>query len=176
MKEVALLILILLALISLQTMKLRNAIIYLGVFSMTLAFVYLLYGAPDVAIAEAVIGSTMATVLYIVAFQKYRLFVIYIHVPEVYIDDTIYKNNHYGTFIHYIEKYTAKNGLEPMIIYTVSTVNHIKENHRFGVIIESFQEEIHLHVHKANIKANAIINASSEAYMTENTLRKVVIL
>lgn len=176
MKEIALIILIILALISLQTRRLRNAIIYLGLFSMTLAFVYLLYGAPDVAIAEAIIGSTMATVLFIVAFQKYRLFVIYIHVPEAFIDDTIYKKNHYETLLQHIEKFSAKNGLEPMIIYTVSTVNQIIESHHYGVIIESIQEEIYLHVHKSNLKAKTIIEASLDAYQSEDIYRKVVVL
>lgn len=32
------------------------------VFSLVSSFVYLLYGAPDVAIAEAIIGSTITTV------------------------------------------------------------------------------------------------------------------
>lgn len=69
--------LIVFAIIAIQTSILRNAIIYLAVFSMLSSVIYLLLGAPDVAIAEAVIGCTLSTVLYLVALKKYRIFTIY---------------------------------------------------------------------------------------------------
>ncbi len=77
MKQIVLVLLIGMALYIVQTQKLRNAIIYMGVFSLSIAFVYMLYNAPDVAIAEAVIGSTLATILYLVALQKYKVFTIF---------------------------------------------------------------------------------------------------
>ena len=46
-------------------------IIYLAVFSMITSLCFLLFSAPDVAIAEAVI-STFSTIIFIVAFEKYR--------------------------------------------------------------------------------------------------------
>ena len=74
MEQISLIMLIVLAIATVQTRKLRNAVIYLGVFSLGMSFVYILYNAPDVAIAEAVIGSTLATILYLVALKKYRIF------------------------------------------------------------------------------------------------------
>jgi len=71
-EKIFLIILVVLALVALNTPKLRRAVVYLGIFSLVSSFVYLLYGAPDVAIAEAVIGSTIATVLYLVALKKYK--------------------------------------------------------------------------------------------------------
>ena len=65
-----LLLLLLFAILALQQPRLRIAIIYLGVFSLLVSFAYLQHQAPDVAMAEAVIGSTLATVLYLVALRK----------------------------------------------------------------------------------------------------------
>ncbi len=45
--------------------------VYLGVFSLLCAFIFMLYQAPDVALAEAIIGSTLATILYLVALYQY---------------------------------------------------------------------------------------------------------
>ena len=68
---------IIFALFAIQTDNLRNAIIYLSVFSLISSIIYLLLGAPDVAIAEAIIGCTLSTVLYLVALKKYKIYTVY---------------------------------------------------------------------------------------------------
>ena len=45
-------------------------IIYLGIFSLISSLCFLLFGAPDVAMAEAVI-SAFSTIVFIVSFEKY---------------------------------------------------------------------------------------------------------
>ena len=65
------------AFLSIQTRMMRRAVIYLGVFSIVSAMIYFLYQAPDVGLAEAVIGSTLTTILYLVALQKYRIMTVY---------------------------------------------------------------------------------------------------
>jgi uncharacterized MnhB-related membrane protein len=174
MRPVALVLLVILAIVALQTRRLRNSMIYLGLFSMTIAFVYLLYGAPDVAIAEAIIGSTMATVLYIVSFQKYRLFVIYVQIDQSHINDKIYKKNHYEPLLKIIEKYCGKSGVEPLVIYTVSSVEDIEAQHHYSVIIESQIPNIQLYVHRENLKANHIIDRSLKEEFVMN-MEKVVL-
>jgi multicomponent Na+:H+ antiporter subunit B len=69
-ERVLLVLLIVFALQAIRQRQLRTAAIYLGVFSLVSSVLYLMCAAPDVAIAEAVIGSTLATVLYLVALQK----------------------------------------------------------------------------------------------------------
>lgn len=66
------------AFLSVQTKLMRNAVIYLGVFSLASSVVYFLYQAPDVGLAEAIIGSTLTTVLYLVALKKYRVITVYL--------------------------------------------------------------------------------------------------
>lgn len=69
--------LIVFAVLALQADILRNAVIYLSVFSLLCSAVYLFLGAPDVAIAEAVIGCTLSTILYLVALKKYKILTVY---------------------------------------------------------------------------------------------------
>jgi uncharacterized MnhB-related membrane protein len=70
--NIFLFLLIAFAIIAIQTTKLIRGAIYLGIFSLISSFCFLLYGAPDVAIAEAIIGSTLSTILYLVALYKYN--------------------------------------------------------------------------------------------------------
>jgi multicomponent Na+:H+ antiporter subunit B len=66
--------LIVLVLLIVQQSSLRAAIVLLGAYSLMSSLVYLHHGAPDVALAEAVIGSTLATVLYLAALRKQEAF------------------------------------------------------------------------------------------------------
>lgn len=75
--QIFLVLMLIFAFLSVQAKMLRNAVIYLGVFSLISAVVYLLYQAPDVGLAEAIIGSTLTTILYLVALQKYKVITVY---------------------------------------------------------------------------------------------------
>lgn len=66
------------ALLTVVTDRLFTAVVYAGALSALAAFGYLLLGAPDVALAEAVIGSTLSTVIFLAALRKYRIFTIYL--------------------------------------------------------------------------------------------------
>lgn len=47
-----------------------NSVISLSVFSVTLAAVFLMYQAPDVAMAEAVVGAGLMTALFLVTISR----------------------------------------------------------------------------------------------------------
>ncbi|MFN3284630.1 MAG: Na(+)/H(+) antiporter subunit B, partial [Pseudothermotoga sp.] len=64
---------VVLAVTSIQVKKAEIAVIYLGIFSLFNAIVYLFYSAPDLSLAEAVIGSALATALFLVAIKGYNL-------------------------------------------------------------------------------------------------------
>ncbi len=68
-----LVLLVVLSSIIVFTHKLRIAIILSGTCSMIAALVYLFLSAPDVALAEAVIGSTLSTIILLAGTQKYRV-------------------------------------------------------------------------------------------------------
>ena len=64
------LILSITALISLQVRNLIAAVVTLTVFSSILALIYLLLGAIDVALTEAVVGAGITGVLFIIAILR----------------------------------------------------------------------------------------------------------
>ena len=61
---------ILSALLLVREQKIVRIIIYLNIFSLVTSVCFLLFAAPDVAMAEASI-STFATIFFIVCFEKY---------------------------------------------------------------------------------------------------------
>lgn len=144
------------ALVTVQTQKLRRAVIYMGLFSLCISFVYMLYNAPDVAIAEAVIGSTLATILYLVALKKYKVFSIYYHVHTGEVNDTHYAHHKYGDFIELLEIFCAKQELEPHIIYTTDEKEVIMETHLYSLIIEDHNDQLTLYTHPENCKTDVL--------------------
>ncbi|MCL2006514.1 MAG: DUF4040 domain-containing protein [Treponema sp.] len=70
MTEVFLFFWVLSGLLILLERRIIIIVIYLGIFSLVTSLCFLLFAAPDVAMAEAAI-STFSTIFFIVAFEKY---------------------------------------------------------------------------------------------------------
>ena len=86
---VFLIMLPLLALVALEIKNLLSAVIVLGAFSLVLSLVFYYLHAPDVAIAEAAIGSGFATVIFLIAIKKRGVLIMltYPHSRFFYYDD-----------------------------------------------------------------------------------------
>lgn len=139
-ENIFLIALVVLAVIALNTKKLRRAIVYLGVFSLVSSFVYLLYGAPDVAIAEAIIGSTITTVLYLVALRKYQVFSIY-YTNSVAVQNTQGRKNN-STFLNSLEAFLVKREMEPQLIYSADPIETILNQKNFDLAIHHTDQDI----------------------------------
>lgn len=74
------LLLILLALIILKTKNLLKSIILLSAFSLIISLLYFIFHAPDVALAEAAIGSAISTFIFIIAIEKQKEFLVISHI------------------------------------------------------------------------------------------------
>lgn len=161
MLQISLVALVVIAIITVQTQRLRNAVIYMGVLSLTSSFVYLLYNAPDVAIAEAVVGSTLATVLYLVALRKYRLFTIFICLP--YGDPAIHQapRRWNPAIAEAIETFCAKKELEPQFILTTENIEAIMAKRQYGLILDATNAEqpIRLIGHPENYQLEGLKSA-----------------
>lgn len=142
-ENIFLITLVVLAAVALNTKKLRRAVVYLGVFSLVSSFVYLLYGAPDVAIAEAIIGSTITTVLYLVALRKYRVFSIYYTSSTNDQDIQQLKNN--STFLKNLEDFLIKREIEPQIIYSTDPIETILDQENFDLAIHHSDQDIRIY-------------------------------
>ena len=120
-------ILIVFAFMTVQSRRLRRSVIYLGIFSLISSLVYLLLYAPDVAIAEAIIGCTISVILFLTAIKRYKTFTIY-YVPEK--DD-----EHSQEFIEKFEQYLYDNEFDPQLIHTSLDDENLHESDRFDVLI-----------------------------------------
>ncbi|TVQ27846.1 MAG: DUF4040 domain-containing protein [Spirochaetaceae bacterium] len=64
------------AALAIHSPLIRLSVIYLAVFSLLAAFLYVLFAAPELAIAEAVIGSGLVTLLYLAALKRSHVYTI----------------------------------------------------------------------------------------------------
>ncbi len=134
-EQVLYIALIVFAFMAVQTPKLRRAVIYLAVFSATSAFIYILLGAPDAALAEAVIGSTIATVIYLSALQKYNVFTIYYtnERRQAYNQSSMLRRR--NTVLRRIESFCSGKELEAHVLYTTESLQEVIKNHGWDLIV-----------------------------------------
>lgn len=127
--------LIIFAFMAVQSPKLRRAVIYLAVFSALSAFVYILLGAPDAALAEAVIGSTIATVIYLSALQKYNVFTIYYtnERRQSYRQNNLLRRR--NTVLRRIESFCSGKELEAHVLYTAQSLQEVLEKQGWDLIV-----------------------------------------
>lgn len=126
-------VLIIVALFVVLSDNLRHSIIYLGVFSLTMAVVYLYFNAPDVALAEAAIGVGLSTVMYLIALKKIDVYdICYVNEAGEFSDEYIFEFRH--QVIRPLEKFLEQTEeVEPQVTYTDNSINQviIEDNHDF---------------------------------------------
>lgn len=168
MLEFALILLLVFSIAAIQTRYLRHAIIYLGMFSLSISFVYLLYHAPDVAIAEAIVGTTISTILFIIALQKYKIFTIYYHVqPNENRSRGVFSKNKI-MLLKTLEKFCSKSELEAQIIYSSRSLDFILEKHKYALIVEENDDCVWIYGHEKNYKLEEL-----EAFLRKEIAHKV---
>jgi uncharacterized MnhB-related membrane protein len=158
MLKIFLILAIVFAFKAINTEKLRVAIINMGIFSLISSFLYLLYSAPDVAIAEAVMGCTLSTILYLVAFQKYRVFSIYYIANNEQGEEVRERLNKRENLLKVIGRFCNTKELESHVIYTFEGVEHIKENHEYDLIVYEHESEITIYGVKDNYLLEGLEN------------------
>lgn len=125
--------LIVLAFITVQTSKLRRAAVYLGAFSLICSFAYLSYNAPDVAIAEAVIGCTLSTILFLIALKQYHVITIYYVEDES--EDTVAIKKERRDLTMSLESFLLDRGFEPQTITTHLDDHELCEKECFNLLV-----------------------------------------
>lgn len=154
--KIFLILMIIFSILAIQTPKLRRAVIYLGIFSLISSFIYLLYQAPDVAIAEAIIGSTLATILFLVALQKYRVFTIYYTNENFSEVNDEYINTGRTQILNMVEKFCISQELEPQVIYTTDKVDNIKTNESYDLVIRQKEETFFIYGNQNNYQLDSL--------------------
>ncbi len=153
MIQVVLISLVVIAIITIGTSSIRNAVIYNAVFSMAISYTFLLYNAPDLAIAEAVISSVITTIIYFVALKQHSVFTVFCHLSEGEVSDKHYRDEHHTHIIELIKEFCYKQSLEPYFIYTTSSSDEIIENYSYELIMEDGDDGmVNILAHVENIK------------------------
>lgn len=145
MIEIVLILMVVLAIFAVQTKYLRRAIVFLCVFSLLCSLSYLLYQAPDVAIAEAIIGSTLSTIIYLVAYKKYKIFRVYYTLNNA---SKINKNR--LSLNKYLETFSFNKELELDTILTDKKVKEIESDYSYDIIVQHTSNNTILHGDKSN--------------------------
>jgi len=147
--EIMLLVaLIALAIATVEAKKLRRAVIYVGAFSLLSSFVYLLYNAPDVAIAEAFIGCTISVILYLTALKKYRIITIY----YVHTDSEIppEAEEYCSGLIFDLESFLSDHDFEPQLVKTSLYDTTLHENEDFDLLVVNSGDAVSIYSGKNN--------------------------
>lgn len=137
MFEVLLLVAVLIiGFLTVMTDSLMRTVIFSGTFSLITAMAYVYYNAPDVALAEAAIGVGLATIMYLVAVKKVRVYdVLYINEAIENFDDSDIEAVQ-ETLIRPLELFIEKTEeLEPTIAYTNKEAAYYQEKAEHDFII-----------------------------------------
>ncbi len=150
MIEVIFILMVAFAFASIQAKNLKTAVIYLGLYSMISSFAYLLLSAPDVAIAEAVIGCTLASIIYLVALQKYKVFnICYINREFNVSNDRVVAAKK-SNLIHLVEEYCSTKDLDPYITYLAGDLEEHLKSFKHDLIIYHEGKKIYFYGRKRN--------------------------
>lgn len=150
------LLMMLFALLAIHSRLLRYAVIYLAVFSLLGAFLYLLYAAPELAIAEAAIGSGLVTLLYLASLKRNRVYTI-----AVLAEGHNYRMT--DAYLGYMEKHRAMKEIkeffkrreyEPHIVFSEKNLSEALNYPSFDLVITEGKDTISAH-------------GSSESYVLE---------
>ncbi len=156
-------LLIIIAFFIITENNLKRVIIAMGIFSLLASFVYLLFHAPDVALAEAIIGSALSTILYIISLKKYKTFYIFITSNSEIEKNDMRMRLELKSIYPKIMNYCSSNELQVQCVYTHDKPERILKEHVCDLIlvanidetvIYGIGEEIHTN-HLKEILKNA---------------------
>lgn len=161
--NINLVLLIVVSIAIVATGTVRRAVILSGVLSIVAAFAYMFLAAPDVALAEAVIGSTISTVILLVGIKKSRLFTVYYVKTKDTIRDEIFKA---------IEKKLIPEELDPQFICTCKDKMYVKEHHDFEMLIKEVGDKVEIYGEKSNSAFCKVLKSVEDEVGAENIILK----
>ncbi len=135
---------IIVALFIVRTRNLKRVIIALGVLSLLASFCYLLYHAPDVAVAEAVIGSALSVILYVVAFKKHHTFYIFFTSNTKERKSDFKLRSEMEDIVSKIMNYCTLNELEAQCVFTSEQPEEIAKEHVYDLILQNCGETVNM--------------------------------
>jgi putative multicomponent Na+:H+ antiporter subunit B len=135
------------AVLAIQSRMLIHSIIHLAVFSLLGAFLYLLFAAPELALAEAAIGSGLVTLLYLASLKRNKVYTI-----AVLAEGQKYRMT--DAYLGYMERlrtmkeireFFQKREFEPQVVFSEKPLQEALEYPAFDLIITEDEEGISAH-------------------------------
>lgn len=147
MADVALLVtMFLFAAIALHTRMLRLSIIALAMFSLLGALLFLLYSAPELAIAEAIIGSALATLLFLTALKRYPVFTIgVVSVLPDRLNDAHILRAKYSSVFRHIRTFLLQREREAQLVFTLLAVEEAVQESYYDMVVEVGTDPVTVH-------------------------------
>ncbi len=134
--------------------NLKRIIVALSALSLLAAFCYLIYHAPDVAVAEAVIGSALSTILFIVALKKHRTFYVYFSSKSENKQSDFKVRAGMEEVASKVMDYCSENDLEAQSVFTHENPKDIADEHLYDLILEKEGEKII--VYGSNVESHVV--------------------
>lgn len=141
--NISLFLLILISLSIVLSGTIRRAVILSGVLSMAAAFTYVLLASPDIALAQVVIGSTLATIILVIGIKKSKTFTVF------YLEDKD-TDDYRTSIVKSIEKSLVSKDLDPNIIHSTKDKMFIRRNFEFEVLVREIDGGFEIYGEESN--------------------------
>ncbi len=135
------------ALLAIHSQLLRLAVIYLAVLSLLSAFLYLLYAAPELAIAEAAIGSGLVTLLYLASLKRNKVYTIAVLAEghRYRLTDAYLGYMERTRSMREIKNFFQRREYEPQIVFSEKSLDEALNYHSFDLVIKEEKDGISAH-------------------------------
>lgn len=132
------LFMIVFAAIAIQVKLLRHSIIALAIFSLFAALLFLVYAAPELAIAEVVMGSGLVTLLYLTALKRYHFYRICIvsELPED-INDRFISEIKSTDAMREIRTFCRRREREVQLVFSSDPLNDVLRDPRYHLVMKT---------------------------------------
>ncbi|MFU8780109.1 MAG: Na(+)/H(+) antiporter subunit B [Kiritimatiellia bacterium] len=126
-----------LSFMAIHSRLLLKAVIYLAAGSVLAALLYLRNGAPELAIAEAAIGSGLVTLLYLAALKRNRTYTIAIagHGQADRLDDAYMLHVEHSRAIRAIRNFFVVREFEVQIVFVPDSLEEALESKSYDLVL-----------------------------------------
>lgn len=147
MADIAILLLmVIFAGIALHSPMLRLSVIALSIFSLLGALLFVLYSAPELAIAEAAIGSGLVALLFLTALKRYAVVTVCVICGhgDCGGDQEIRRMKHSPVMKH-IRAFLLQREREAQLVFTTMSVERSMADPRYDLVVVSEPSQVTVH-------------------------------
>lgn len=130
------LLIVIMAVSALKTEVLRSSVIFYGIVSLLTSFLFLIYLAPDVALAEAVIGSGLVTLVFLLALRQYKVYrVCFVYISDSFDTDRSIRQAEHYKISESIEQFCRAREMELQFVVSRRPLEIESENADYDIVL-----------------------------------------